>query len=99
MPQEQDEALNEGNLHHDVAKPDGYKIKQRQRRMPRLPALQRQRKNQKQEHRDRRNPEHQQQNEYSQVYLPVNTLAHARLAQNLRRLQREKKERSVVRDR
>ena len=93
MSQKKHEALDECNFHQNVAQPHGNEIKQRSGRLS--PAVQRQRQNQKSQH--RRNGDHQDenQNQHSQVYLPVDCLLHF-LAQNLSGFEREKEKWRIV---
>src|SRR4029077_1521911 len=98
MSEKQHEALDEGDLYHDVAQAHGNEIEQRKRRLAAFPASQRQGQNQKYQHRDERNYEYEEKYQHSQVYFPVNTLAQTLFAEDLSRLQGEEEEGRVVRD-
>src|ERR1700733_8335837 len=98
MSQEKHESLNKGNLHQNVAQTDGNKIEQRQGRVAHPARVQGQWQDQEPPHRKQRDYQYQQQNQHSEVYLPVHGSLQIFLAENLAELQSKKEEWSVVVD-
>ena len=81
MPEEKHKALDECDLHQNVTHSYGYEIKQRKRRLTASP--QREWQDQESHYSQQRNDEHENQNQNSQIYLPVNAIAQPLRAKDL----------------
>ena len=96
MTQEQDEALDESNLHQNVSQPDRDEVEQAHR--PRLLAAGplRQGEDQKRQHGEQRDGQDHSQNGHAEIIFPVDALPQRFGMQDLSQLQSEEEERSIV---
>src|SRR4029078_705636 len=96
MTQEQDEALDESDLHQNVSQPDGDEVEQSQRTRLLASSPPSQGKNQKQQHSQERDGQDHAKHGHAQVHFPVDPLHQRLRMQDLSKLQSEEEERSVV---
>ncbi len=96
MAQEQDEALDEGDLDQDVSQPDRDEVEQAQRTRLLAPRPDRQRKHQKHQHGQKRDGQHHPQHGHAQIILPVNASLQRLGMEYLVELQSEKEKRGIV---
>ena len=96
MAQEQDEALDEGDLDQDVSQPHRDEVEQAQRTRLLAPRPHRQRKHQKPQHSQKRDGQHHPQHSHPQIILPVHASLQRLGMEYLVELQSEKEKRGIV---
>src|SRR5947208_2151893 len=95
MTEEQDEPLDESDLHQDVADADRDKVEEPHGPMP-ATTPQEQRNDEEGQYREHGDNQHHSEHSDAEIHLPIDAALKRILAEHLAQLEREEKEGSVV---